>query len=352
VNNHRLIAAAVALTAAASLAACSSNSKSTNGSSTGPCKAVSGKPKLTYIPQATTNPYFQPISDALKEQAATLGYDYNEVGPSDSGASSQISYINSAVQNKVNAILISPNDPSSETAALQTAMKSCIKVISVNSDISPGSANANILPVDFSTVGSSLLELLGSQINYQGDFAILSAKATAVGQNEWIADLKAKLSSDSKYAKMKLVTTVYGDDDPDKSATVMQGLLTKYPNLKGVISPTAAGLPAAAKVLSQSKQKGKIALTGLALPNSMKPYVADGTVTAFQLWDPKLEGPLAAQLVIDLLGGKVPVDRAALIPQGTTVSANGKTYTSDAKGFFSAGDLVTFNKANIDQYNF
>jgi rhamnose transport system substrate-binding protein len=289
----------------------------------------------------------------LKEQAGTLGFDYQEVGPADSSANSQISFIDSAVQNKADAILISPNDPNSEAPSLKRAMSNCIRVISVNSDIGPGSANTAILPVDFTKVGPSQLELLGSQIGYQGDFAILSAAATAVGQNQWIAGLKDELKTNPKYKGMKLVTVVYGDDDADKSATAMTGLLTKYPNLKGVISPTAAGLPAAAKVLSQSPRKGKVVLTGLALPNSMKPYLTDGTVKAFQLWDPKAEGVLGAELAMALIKQTIPLpDKSGLVAPGATVSSNGKTFTADAKSYFTAGELVTFDASNIAQYNF
>ena len=41
----------------------------------------------------------------------------------------------------------------------------------------------------------------------------------------------------TKYPNMKLVSTVYGNDDPATSLTVLQGLLSAYPNLKGIISP-------------------------------------------------------------------------------------------------------------------
>jgi len=343
----------VLLAAAATLSACSKeNSKNPETNKTGACAPVTGKPKITYITQDITNGYFKPISDALADNASKLGYDYNFVGPSSNDPTAQVAFVDTAIQNKVNAIAISPNATDSLTASLKRAMNACIKVLSVNSDIATGAANGDILPADFTVVGAELIETLGAQMNYTGEFAILSAAQDAVGQNQWIATIKEKLSSDAKYKNMKLVDTVYGDDKADISATKMQGLLTKYPKLAGVISPTAAGLPAAAKVLSQSPRKGKVALTGLALPNSMKPYVKDGTVTKFHLWDPALQGGVAAQLILDLLSGKISIDRGALIPPGTTVAANGKTYTADAKSFITAGALVGFDKSNIDQYDF
>ena len=57
----------------------------------------------------------------------------------------------------------------------------------------------------------------------------------------------------TKYPNMKLVTTVYGNDDPATSLTVLQGLLSAYPNLKGIISPTTVGISTAAQYLSTHK---------------------------------------------------------------------------------------------------
>ena len=54
-----------------------------------------------------------------------------------------------------------------------------------------------------------------------------------------------------KYPKMKLVSTVYGNDDPAQSLTALQGLLTAYPNLRGIISPTTVGISTAAQYLQK-----------------------------------------------------------------------------------------------------
>src|SRR5260370_24451581 len=70
---------------------------------------------------------------------------------------------------------------------------------------------------------------------------------------------------------MKLVTTVYGNDDPATSLTVLQGLLSAYPNLRGIISPTTVGISTAAQYLDTHKSLlTHLTLTGLGLPSQMK----------------------------------------------------------------------------------
>ena len=68
----------------------------------------------------------------------------------------------------------------------------------------------------------------------------------------------------TKYPNMKLVSTVYGNDDPATSLTVLQGLLSAYPNLRGIISPTTVGISTAAQYLSTHKALlSHLTLTGL-----------------------------------------------------------------------------------------
>ena len=51
---------------------------------------------------------------------------------------------------------------------------------------------------------------------------------------------------------------------------------------------------AAARYISSSSYKGKVAVTGLGLPNQMREYVKDDTVKKFALWNPADLGYLAA----------------------------------------------------------
>lgn len=114
---------------------------------------------------------------------------------------------------------------------------------------------------------------------------MLSASANATNQNTWIEKMKELLAAD--HPNVQLVEVVYGDDDDQTSFDKTAALLQSHPNLKGIISPTTVGIAAAARYLSTSDYKGKVALTGLGTPNQMREYVKDGTVTAFALWNRK-----------------------------------------------------------------
>ena len=58
---------------------------------------------------------------------------------------------------------------------------------------------------------------------------------------------------DDKYKDLDLVEVAYGDDEPQKSTDQTQALLSKYPDLKVICSPTTVGINAAAKVIQDSE---------------------------------------------------------------------------------------------------
>ena len=141
---------------------------------------------------------------------------------------------------------------------------------------------------------------------------------------------------------MQLVKIVYGNDDPTTATQVTQGLLQQYPNLKGIISPTTVGIAAAAAVLDTAKYRGKIQLTGLGTPDSMKKYVKDGTVQAFELWNPANLGYLAAYAASSSPRRRSRTRRGSRSPPGKL----GK-FTVGAGHTILLGAPYVFNKANI-----
>ena len=207
---------------------------------------------------------------------------------------------------------MSATDPSALCPTLKSAMAKGITVVTYDSD-APTCRDMFINQASTAEIGTSEVDVLAKQINSSGDIAIVSAAASATNQNAWIGYMKQELK---KYPNMHLVSIVYGNDDPTTATQVTQGLLQHYPNLKGIISPTTVGILAAAQVLDTSKYRGKIALTGLGTPDSMKKFVADGTVQSFELWNPANLGYLAAYAAVNLRVQEDHEQRRAVLHRG------------------------------------
>jgi rhamnose transport system substrate-binding protein len=273
----------------------------------------------------------------------TLGETGTETSGTAATPASQLPALQAAITKGANALIVSATDPAALCPTLKSAMAKGITVVTYDSD-APGCRNLFINQASTAQIGTSEVDVLAKQINSTGDIAIVSAAASATNQNAWIGYMKQELK---KFPNMHLVSTVYGNDDPTAATQVTQGLLQHYPNLKGIISPTTVGILAAAQVLDTPKYRGKIALTGLGTPDSLKKFVADGTIASFELWNPANLGYLAGYAAINLASKKI-------------TNSAGQSFTAGKLGKFSVGADSTvllgppfvFTKANIGQFNF
>jgi rhamnose transport system substrate-binding protein len=354
----RALITALALVAALAFAACGetqddesssdggSAAESSGGGEADPNAPIKEGLKTVSIPKQLGNPYEEFEHSGVDEALKELGGSNRISGPTDAGASSQISIINAAVQQKPDAIIIAGNDPNAVAPALKQAAQRGIKVVGMDSDVAPDARSVFVNQVTTQLVGENQVESIGKQIDYKGEIAILSATANATNQNAWIKVMKETLKK-PKYKDMKLVKVAYGDDDDQKSFQETQGLIQAYPNLKGIISPTTVGVAAAARYLSTSPQKGKVKLTGLGFPNQMRKFVKDGTVEEFQLWVPKDVGYLAGQAAAALASGRITGKEGEKFEAGRLGE-----YTIGANGEIVLGPLTTFNKDNVDEFDF
>jgi rhamnose transport system substrate-binding protein len=300
---------------------------------------------ITFLPKNLGNPYFDTSDAGGKEAIDEFGGTYAEVGPSEAAPDAQVSFINTLTQQGVGGIVVSANDPEAICDALNEARDNGVKVVTFDSDTNPDCRDLFINQAAAEGIAKTEVDLIADQIGGSGQVAILSASANATNQNAWIDIMKSYLASD--YPDIELVDVVYGDDDDQTSFDKTAALLQTYPDLKGIISPTTVGIAAAARYLSTSEYKGKVALTGLGTPNQMRDYVEDGTVTAFALWNPGDLGYLAAYAAKALIEGDITG------AEGDTFDA-GKlgSYTVGKDGTVLLGDPFVFDKDNIGDFDF
>ncbi|THF86076.1 rhamnose ABC transporter substrate-binding protein [Deinococcus sp. KSM4-11] len=302
--------------------------------------------KITLLPKNINNPYNVIETSGGTEAGKEIEANVKIVGPSDAGASSQVSYINTAIAQKQDALVLAANDANALLPYLARAKASGMKIVTMDSDTAVSGRTLFINQANSEGIGRAQVQLVGKLIGYKGDIAVLSATPNATNQNTWIKWMQEELKL-PKYKDMKLVKIAYGNDDDQKSFTEMQGLIQAYPNLKGVISPTTVGISAGARYLSTSPQKGKVMLTGLGTPNQMRAFVKDGTVTAFQLWNPADVGYLATYAAAALVSGQITGKEGEKFKAGKLGE-----YTIGKNGEIIVGPPYTFDKANIDKFDF
>jgi rhamnose transport system substrate-binding protein len=329
------------LAAAVLLAGCSSSSDGGSGDAL----------KIAHIPKLGTIGYFQAADKGVQRACAELGAECAYKGPTEITAAAQVKEINAAVQAGYNVLIVAANDKDALVPALKDAMDKGVTVVTYDSDVAQAGRSVFVNQASSEGIGQALAKSASDIAGGAGDIAILSTTPDATNQNVWIDFMKKELAA--KYPNVKVVATAYGLDKPEESTTETQGLIQKYPKIKAIVAPTSVGIVAAAKYVSGSAAKGKVAVTGLGLPNDMKTYIKDGSNAQASLWDVENFGYVAVYVAKHVRdGGAVAVGDKVGSGPGDKGDAE-RTVTAGAVGNeIILGPATVFTKENVDQFDF
>jgi rhamnose transport system substrate-binding protein len=233
---------------------------------------------------------FDQANEGAQEAHAELadGGTLTFQGPTpENSVAGQIEMVTTAATQKLAALMLSNNAGDQISPSAQAAQAAGTKVVTWDSPIPSGAGeDLFISQVDFGSIGTVMADMALSMVGEDGgEMAVLSATPDAANQNAWIDAMKKTLAEDAKYAGLKLVDVVYGDDQAEVSYNRALALVDKYPNLEVIMAPTTVGIQAAAKAMQDENLCGKVGVSGLGLPSEMVSYTLNGCAPQFALWD-------------------------------------------------------------------
>ncbi len=296
---------------------------------------------VALVPKLINIPYFNAVEEGALEAGEELGVNVIYKGPAVADANQQVKIINELIDQKVDVIAVSANDPDKLVSVMKKAQNQNIKVITWDADTHSSSREFFINMVDPETLGRHLMDTLAWNVNEEGDFAVITGAKSAANLNIWLSWIK--IQQRDYYPKMNLVKVAASDDDPHKAYEIAKELLGDYPNLRGIIGNSSVGPPAAAQAVKEAGKLGEVAVVGLSSPNPMNEYLKIDAAQVVTLWSPKKLGYLTVALAANLLDGIKPYDRQE-IPQVGKISVK--------DDMVIMGEPIDFTKENVDQYDF
>lgn len=301
------------------------------------------------LPKLTTIAYFEACRVGAEQAVADLNANGVKVkliydGPSENSGSEQTKFIDTWIRQKVDAICVAPNQPKTMKRFVQKAHDAGIKFLTWDSDAEESGRDLMITQVDEEVLGHMLIEDLAAQMGEEGEWAIAIASLDAHNLNSWrrIAEARAL----EKYPRLTLVNTVVTEEDENLARQRVQTLLNAHPQLKGILAFDSNSVPGAAEAIKSAGKSGLVALTGNSTPGKMKPYIDEGVLQSFYLWDPRELGNLTIRLAVAMVQGKT-IEPGQEYPGHRPLVFSSK----DSKTVILS-DPIRFTKENIDQYDF
>ncbi len=245
-----------------------------------------GKLKMGLMPKLIGISYFNAVEKGAREAAAELGVDLDFDGPTVDSAEEQVKMIDRWIAQGYDMIAVAANDPELIVPALRRAKLAGITVVTWDADANAQASGRetfiNQAPSD--EIAAMLVDLVGEALSGQGKTVIVTGSATAPNQNAWIKAMRRRIAE--KYPRLELLETLVSDENQAKAYQLSRDVINAHRDLKAIWAITSVSLPGAAKAVRDAGKADQIFVTGLSLPNTMREYVADGTIKKFVLWNP------------------------------------------------------------------
>lgn len=222
---------AIALTAAA-LACSAEKAKTAAGDATG----TGGKAfTITMIAKSSTNPVFLSARTGAEAAAAELTKQLGvaikidwRTPPSEDGTV-QAQRISEAVNDGVNAILVSTSDAGKVTGAIDEAVARGVPVMMFDSD-APASQRFSFYGGDDVAMGHQVMAELASQMGGKGKIAILAGNQNAPNLQNRVKGVREEAA---KYPGITILNTFYHAETPQDAAAEVLRAQNAYPDIQG-----------------------------------------------------------------------------------------------------------------------
>src|SRR3954463_2278536 len=297
------LTASLGLAALLTLTACGQGSGgSASSGSSGSGSSGDNNYKVAFVPKLQGIPYFEAMNTGGKAACQEIGCTWLYQGPVTADPAAQADIVRSYIQQGVDALIVAPNDPDSMAPLLKQAADAGIKVATSDTDAPNSVRQVFVSQASTEGIGQALTDALMQAMGGKGKYAIVSCGQTAENLNSWIEVQKTYTAQ--KYPDAEIVDTVYAGEDQAAATQMATDLMNAHPDLTGLVGECTSSAPGVAQAVRDAGKIGQVFTVGLGTPQSMLPYLTDGSSSASILWDVENLGYLTAWAGVQLAAGK------------------------------------------------
>ena len=257
---------------------------------TGPTKAVAEQTfertiRAVAIPKVMGIAYFDDSYVGFRAGAEEFNIDLIWDGPTTGSAIEQARMAEDYLVQRVDAILMCPNDSTALETTMQRVKDAGVLSINWDSNFDNSITDYCIISVDPASYGEMIFEQAAASIGGKGEYAILCASLEVADHNAWMEAGLAYLAKN--YPDMTLVTDpIPTNEDQEQAYTKTLELINTYPDLRGIIGISSVVAPGSAQAIREQGLQDTIQIGGTSLPSQVADYFRDGAVDFSVLWRP------------------------------------------------------------------
>lgn len=229
--------------------------------------AAEKKPVVGLVMKSLANEFFKTMEEGARKFAAQDGtFELIPVGMnSETDIDTQINAMENFITQKVDMIVLAPADSVGLVPSVKKAVDAGITVVNFDVTLDKKALADNGLPEDFLFVGPD--NTLGSEMvgKYMAEQLGKGAKVIIIEGNPGADNAKQRKEGFMKVVEaygLDLLTSTTAHWETEEANTVMTNLLTKYPDVQGVMCANDSMALGVVKAIEAAGKIDKIAVVG------------------------------------------------------------------------------------------
>lgn len=243
------------------------------------------KMTIALIPGLTTDAFYITMQKGAQAAADALGVELVFQGAPDFNPVTQVPVLDAVIARAPDAILIAPTDTTQLIEPLRKAHDAGIPVITVDTFIGTGQYQTGAGDADFPLAyiasdnvlgGKIAARALAASIGGEGKVFVSNVKPGISTTDQREAGFKQAMAEE--FPNITVLETQFNDNDANKAASQLQGVLAREPDLKGVFGANLFSALGAANGVQQAGQSGVVKVVAFDAPGSIVDNLNTGLV--------------------------------------------------------------------------
>lgn len=265
--------------------------------------------KIALVTKMVDSPYWQTVKRAAEEKAKELGnVELTHLGPpTEADIDKQVQIIETCINDDYDGIILAACDKDALIDPVRKAKEAGIPVVMIDSGISEPVYDA-FLATNNVQAGAECAKLMAKLIGEKGKVAIVNFAAgtqTAIDRESGFTD-----EIKNNHKDIEIVGVQYCNSDPTVAANQATDFISANPDLKGIWGANDQSAIGVAQAVTEQGKTESLMVVGFDNSDDIKAGLKSGTIKGTAVQMPTAMGSMGVQIVVDLLAGKAPADKA------------------------------------------
>lgn len=273
----------------------------TGGCGSGGSSSGGGGKKLTLIQGIANEPFYISMYCGAKDEAARLGAKLSVQAPAQWDVEQQTQVVTSVAASRPDAVLIAPVDKDAMAGPVRQLTGNGSKVVFVDTELADQSVGLSRISSDNRLGGRLAAQTLAKQIGDKGKVMVLAPTRGIATTDDRVAGFKEEIA---KHPGITLVSEQYPGDDAGKATELVNGELSKSPDLAGIFASNLVTGEGSAASLKQAKKVGKVKLIEFDASPKQVEDLRSGAIQGLISQEPLEIGRQGVDQALNALDGK------------------------------------------------